>query len=321
MLKRTREENSEPISGLEKPLVSFVLLAYNQEEFIREAIEGAFAQTYEPLEIVISDDCSTDRTYAVMQEMVAAYNGPHTVCLNRNEINLGIGPHVQYAAGLAKGAYVVLAGGDDVSLPERVSKSVEVVEQHGELGGVFGRCHEFSGEFRDEGKWEPEHAVDGKVVRGGNPEDWFSHARKGKVLGTPGCVAMWNKKLFDEFSPMSSGVLAEDLVLGCRALFSGLGVGFTSAGFVQYRKHDSNCYCGVSKELFERRLLFSRAVIHRDLMEYRKKHPDLYPSETWEKVIRLYETTLFRSIVIARRNDIGRLWSRILFFAGFRKNK
>jgi len=46
----------------DRPLVTFALVAYNQEQYIREAVEGAFAQTYEPLEIILSDDCSSDRT-------------------------------------------------------------------------------------------------------------------------------------------------------------------------------------------------------------------------------------------------------------------
>ena len=53
----------------DRPLVTFALFAYNQEQYIREAIEGAFAQTYQPLEIILSDDCSTDRTFEIMREM------------------------------------------------------------------------------------------------------------------------------------------------------------------------------------------------------------------------------------------------------------
>lgn len=52
-----------PPTALDHPLVTFALLAYSQEKYIREAVEGAFAQTYEPLEIILSDDCSSDRTY------------------------------------------------------------------------------------------------------------------------------------------------------------------------------------------------------------------------------------------------------------------
>ena len=82
----TRAESGERIS--QRPLVTFALFAYNQERFIREAIEGAFAQTYEPLEIILSDDCSADRTFEIIQENAAAYLGPHSVFTYRTPYNL-----------------------------------------------------------------------------------------------------------------------------------------------------------------------------------------------------------------------------------------
>ncbi|MCK5536618.1 MAG: glycosyltransferase, partial [Bacteroidales bacterium] len=60
-----------------KPLISFTLFAYNQEKYIQEAVEGALSQTYSPLEIVISDDCSTDRTFEIIKELTEDYSGPH----------------------------------------------------------------------------------------------------------------------------------------------------------------------------------------------------------------------------------------------------
>lgn len=53
---------------MEKPLISYVVTAYNIERFVREAVECAFAQTYSPLEIVLSDDCSSDRTFEIMKK-------------------------------------------------------------------------------------------------------------------------------------------------------------------------------------------------------------------------------------------------------------
>jgi len=76
-------------SGAE-PLVTFALFAYNQGKYIRQAVEGALAQTYENLEIIISDDASPDKTFEIMQELVRDYSGPHKIILNRNERNLGI---------------------------------------------------------------------------------------------------------------------------------------------------------------------------------------------------------------------------------------
>lgn len=109
---------------VERPLVTFALFAYNQEKYIREAVEGAFSQTYEPLEIILSDDCSSDRTFEIMQEMAAAYEGPHRVVVRRSRTNLGTLGHVLTVAHTAKGDIFVVSAGDDISLPDRVSKTV-----------------------------------------------------------------------------------------------------------------------------------------------------------------------------------------------------
>src|SRR5215470_18905066 len=100
-----------------KPLVTFYVMAYNQARFIREAVEGALAQTYSPLEIVLSDDCSWDGTFEVMRDAVKGYSGPHTVILNRNPRNLGLSEHVNRIIELARGDLIIAADGDDVSSP------------------------------------------------------------------------------------------------------------------------------------------------------------------------------------------------------------
>jgi len=115
----------------DKPLITFTICAYNQEQFIREAVEGAFAQTYSPLEIILSDDCSKDRTFEIMREMTASYRGPHRLILNRNSTNLGLAGHCNRLAELAHGELLVGAAGDDISFPNRV----EIVYQAWEHSG------------------------------------------------------------------------------------------------------------------------------------------------------------------------------------------
>ena len=69
----------------DKPKVSFCIISYNQERYIKEAIESAFAQEYENLEIIISDDASSDSTPFIIKEMVENYKGSHEVIYNLNE--------------------------------------------------------------------------------------------------------------------------------------------------------------------------------------------------------------------------------------------
>lgn len=113
-----------PEATPDRPLVTFAVFAYNQEKYIREAVEGAFSQTYSPLEIILSDDCSSDRTFEIMEEMAARYDGPHRLVLRRNEINLGTAAHFSIAAARSRGDLLVAAAGDDISRVQRVERLI-----------------------------------------------------------------------------------------------------------------------------------------------------------------------------------------------------
>lgn len=117
-----------------KPLVSFCLMCCNQERYIGDALRGAFAQTYRPLQIVISDDASTDRSWEIVECAVTEYRrrpDAVEVVLSRNERNLGITGNWHKLCALAKGELLVKADGDDVSLPERVERVVSAWETDG----------------------------------------------------------------------------------------------------------------------------------------------------------------------------------------------
>jgi len=136
----------------EKPLVSFCVKCCNQERYIGEALEGAFAQTYRPLEIVISDDASTDRSWEIITSAVAGYRrrpDAAEVVLNRNRSNKGNLGNWLAICSLAKGELLVKADGDDVSMPERTERIVDawhadgcravVVSHGGALMGPHGQ--------------------------------------------------------------------------------------------------------------------------------------------------------------------------------------
>lgn len=107
----------------DRPLASLCVMFHNQVAYARATLESAFAQTYEPLEIVISDDASTDGTSELLCEMVAAYRkrgGQHTVIYHRNEQNLGMLGNRHCVFSLANGELLVNADGDDIALPNKV---------------------------------------------------------------------------------------------------------------------------------------------------------------------------------------------------------
>ena len=77
------------MNAQERPMVSVVMIAYNQERYIAEAIKGVVRQRVDfPVELIIMDDASTDSTPQIIAEWQARY--PNIVKSFRNERNLGI---------------------------------------------------------------------------------------------------------------------------------------------------------------------------------------------------------------------------------------
>jgi glycosyltransferase involved in cell wall biosynthesis len=219
------------IETQENPLITFVVFAYNQEQYIREAIEGAFSQTYSPLQIILSDDCSTDCTFEIMQEMVEHYVGSHKIVLNRNEKNLHIGGHINKVMELAKGVLIVGAAGDDISVPERTAVIAECYLSNNRIA-----CSIYSdANYIDvNGKFTGLYSV-------ARPEGYFrpvSYAR-GKFHGVLGASHAWHKCLFDKFGPLPPNITYEDDIIPFRAALLGKVIHIPQP-LVRYRRHDGS---------------------------------------------------------------------------------
>lgn len=197
----------------DRPLVSFVVIAYNQEHCIREAIEGAFAQTYQPLEIILSDDGSPDRTYEIMQDMAAAYDGPHKLVLNRNEPNLGLVPHIDRLMELVRGDFIVVNAGDDISVPERTSKMVTAWRQSDKNVKLV---HSLAESIGDAGQSNGYRSPPDRMCVEVTSRDIIRHA-----LHVLGATAGWDRHVFTEFGPLAPGLEIEDHVIPLRASFIG----------------------------------------------------------------------------------------------------
>lgn len=113
------------------PTVSVVMLAYNAERFVREAIASILQQTYTDFELLIIDDGSTDGTSAILQEYARRDVRIH---IHTQPDNLGIASGRNLGLKLAQGKYLAVMDADDISLPERLAKQVAYLESHPETG-------------------------------------------------------------------------------------------------------------------------------------------------------------------------------------------
>lgn len=102
------------------------ILCFNQERYIGQALEAALSQTGDPIEIIVSDDGSSDNSVQVAQKIAAGYHGPHCVIVRQTPCNLGTLHHLFDVAELATGDLLVVGAADDLSLPDRVATLVAV---------------------------------------------------------------------------------------------------------------------------------------------------------------------------------------------------
>jgi glycosyltransferase involved in cell wall biosynthesis len=72
-------------ANVPNPLISVILACYNQERFVAEAVKGVLSQTYAPLDIVIIDDCSNDRTSDIIKAELARHPARSDIRFVRNE--------------------------------------------------------------------------------------------------------------------------------------------------------------------------------------------------------------------------------------------
>lgn len=97
------------------------MLSYNQEAYIENALVSLLQQDLEDLEIVISDDASSDVTVKIIREVLDVSKAGKKIKLNINSKNIGIVANLNYALGLTTGDLIFIAGGDDISKKTRCS--------------------------------------------------------------------------------------------------------------------------------------------------------------------------------------------------------
>ncbi|MBQ7589452.1 MAG: glycosyltransferase [Verrucomicrobia bacterium] len=237
------------------PLCSLVIVTYNQEAFIRQTLQAAFAQTYPHLEIVVSDDASTDRTWEIVQAEAASYAGPHRLTLNRNERNLGIGGGAGKAIQLAAGEILVWNDGDDISLPNRVQCIVNFFEKQGSQTMMVWSRHE---PIDSDGKVLGVYKNFEKDVR--KKARTLADVRR-RIRIPFGAVTAWRRVVSDMFSPIPPAFGGWDNIIAFRALLMGKIAPLPEV-LVQYRTHNaSTTNAPAADDLVKD---YRKRAIHRD---------------------------------------------------------
>jgi glycosyltransferase involved in cell wall biosynthesis len=135
--------------SLDSPKVTVLMSVYNGEAYLGEAIESILHQTFRDFEFIVIDDGSTDGTAAILAHYQSMDDRIHVY----PQDNQGLITSLNRGCRLGKGKYIARMDADDVSLPERLSKQIDYMEAHPEIG-VLGTWVDFiDGNSHIVGNW------------------------------------------------------------------------------------------------------------------------------------------------------------------------
>jgi glycosyltransferase involved in cell wall biosynthesis len=107
------------------PLVSILIVTFNQRSFVEDCVLSAAAQEYPNLEIVVSDDASTDGTGEIIEQLAAKHA---VVTAITSDVRLGVTGNCNRALNACNGEYIAIVGGDDGLSPGKISTQVAWLE-------------------------------------------------------------------------------------------------------------------------------------------------------------------------------------------------
>jgi glycosyltransferase involved in cell wall biosynthesis len=209
------------------PQVSAILLTYNCARFVREAIRGVFEQDWaEPLQVVVSDDASTDGTYDIACSEASAYHGPYAVTLRQRRTNSGSkSAHLNDVLPSVTGDIIVSFDGDDVSERSRIRRIAEAFRRPG-VHAVYSSYSVIDSFGCPQGGGRVPHPPSPA-----NAAEWFARAD----AYAAGATLAVRRAVFEAFGPLDPAI-HEDVVLPFRASLLGDTV-YIDEPLVRFRRH------------------------------------------------------------------------------------
>jgi glycosyltransferase involved in cell wall biosynthesis len=116
------------IRYMSRPLVSVIMSVFNCEKYIEQSIESILKQSFKDFEIIIFNDCSTDNTWEIINSK--DYMGINHNLINNIRNNVGCGKGRDIVINMAKGEYIFIQDGDDISYKKRLEKQMKFMNNN-----------------------------------------------------------------------------------------------------------------------------------------------------------------------------------------------
>ncbi len=246
------------------PKVSVLMVTYNHERFIAQAVASALAQvTNFPVEIVIGEDCSTDRTREILLALQRQH--PERIRLLLHEQNIGGPANIAASLAACRGDYVALLEGDDYwTDPAKLQKQIDSLDTHPH----WSACFHLTRRVYSDGSHQPELF----------PLDWnkceatIDDLFVANTIGT--CSLVFRNRLFGPLPEWHGRITPGDWAIGLLLAHYG-PIGFLPEAMADYRIHPQGLWSQKGREFQIRETLrMLSCVDHHFHGQYRDQIDD-----------------------------------------------
>lgn len=130
-------------NNMKKTCVSVVMITYQHESYIQQAIEGVLMQEANvDIELIIADDNSSDFTEKIVHHLQSSHKNGAWIHYNKHDTNKGMMPNFVWALSQAKGDFISLCEGDDYwTDPHKIQKQVDYLKNNPDCALVFHNAY------------------------------------------------------------------------------------------------------------------------------------------------------------------------------------
>ncbi len=254
---------SGPTEAETSPLISVVMCTFNGEKFLNEQLNSIEHQSLLPGEMIVCDDHSSDRTITLIEDFADRVEFP--VRLVRNESRLGVGGNFSQAMALATGEFLAFTDQDDIWLPNRLERQLNLMRRYPTVGVNFGNAQIINESSVQTGDRLWEHVRFSTETERIRASEFLPVLLRHTVL--TGATLMIRRELVAQINPVPS-LWLHDAWIGLYACALGYDVVADQQSLIQYRVHADQDTGVRRKGPNYNRLLFERRPIDSTLAQF-----------------------------------------------------
>ena len=321
-----------------KPLVSIIVVTYNSARYVIETLESAKVQTYDNIELIVTDDCSTDNTVTICKDWLADHHERFVqTSLITSDKNTGPAPNCNRGMNAANGEWIKCIAGDDMLLENCIQSNIEFtqINQNAKVvhsnsnfycndfnigsfmkksnssGNGINNHTSFSPSLKDEKKSNLLFNLKGDYIENGlaniftnnkiEANEQYQILLRWNVVSAP--TVFLHKSIYNDFGHFDESIpFIEDLPMWLRITKAGIKIYFLNSTTVNYRIHNNSITGeGNGSTIFNNYYLKLRFVYVRYIF------PEISSWEKYFKNFEYYRLSLLAKLGLNKSNQFNRI--------------